>query len=192
MADKTRFGALLKHYRQSAGLSQEALAEKAGLSVRAISDLERGVNRAPRYATLDLLAGALPLSVQQQDLLKAAARPEAVIPAGADASWPPASIPLPPTRLVGRERDLLQGLDLIRREGVRLLTLIGPSGVGKTRLAIQLAQELMPDFPDGTIYVPLAAVRDAAFVPSALARVFRISRNAGLPNPGSSDGISAG
>jgi predicted ATPase/DNA-binding XRE family transcriptional regulator len=181
MADKTRFGALLKHYRQSAGLSQEALAEKADLSVRAISDLERGVNRAPRYATLDLLAGALPLSVQQQDLLKAAARPEAVIPAGADASWPPASIPLPPTRLVGRERDLLQGLDLIRRAGVRLLTLIGPSGVGKTRLAIQLAQELVPDFPDGTIYVPLAAVRDAAFVPSALARVFRIRETPASP-----------
>jgi predicted ATPase/DNA-binding XRE family transcriptional regulator len=174
MADKTRFGALLKHYRRTAGLSQEALAEKAGLSVRAISDLERGVNRSPRYATLDLLTGALPLSIQQQDLLKAAARPEAFIPVGADASWPQAGIPLPPTRLVGREADRLQVLDLIRRAEVRLLTLTGPSGIGKTRLAIQLARELAPDFSDGGVYVPLAAVRDAALVPGALAQVFRI------------------
>jgi predicted ATPase/DNA-binding XRE family transcriptional regulator len=174
MADRTRFGALLKHYRQAAGLSQEALAEKAGLSVRAISDLERGVNHAPRYATLELLAGTLPLSTQQQDLLKAAARPEAFAPAGADAAWPQAGIPLPPTRLIGREADRLQALDLIRTDGVRLLTLTGPSGVGKTRLAIQLARELAPDFSDGGVYVPLAAVRDAALVPSALAQVFRI------------------
>jgi predicted ATPase/DNA-binding XRE family transcriptional regulator len=174
MADKTRFGALLKHYRQAAGLSQEALADKAGLSVRAISDLERGVNRAPRYATLELLAGALPLSTQQQDFLKAAARPEGFAPAGADVPWRQAGIPSPPTPLVGRETDRLQALDLIRAGGVRLLTLTGPSGVGKTRLAIQLAQELAPDFSDGGVYVPLAAVRHAALVPNALAQVFRI------------------
>src|SRR5712692_7636003 len=53
------FGELLKQYRLAAGLTQEALAERAGLSVREISDLERGVNRAPRPDTLQLLAAAL-------------------------------------------------------------------------------------------------------------------------------------
>jgi predicted ATPase/DNA-binding XRE family transcriptional regulator len=174
LAERTRFGALLKHYRQAAGLSQEALAEKAGLSVRAISDLERGVNRAPRYATLELLAGALPLSSQQQDLLKAAAQPEGFTPPGADVRWLQSGIPLPPTPLIGRETDRLRALDLIRKDGVRLLTLTGPSGVGKTRLAIQLARELASDFSDGGVYIALATVRDAALVPSALAQALRI------------------
>lgn len=174
LAERTRFGALLKRYRRAAGLSQEALAEKAGLSVRAISDLERGVNHAPRFATLELLIGALPLSSQQQDFLKAAAQPEGFTPAGTVVHWLQSNIPLPPTPLIGRETDRLQALELIRAGGVRLLTITGPSGVGKTRLAIQLARELSPDFSDGGVYVALAAVRDAALVPSALAQALRI------------------
>ncbi|MEJ2596916.1 MAG: helix-turn-helix domain-containing protein [Anaerolineales bacterium] len=174
MAEKTRFGALLKHYRQAAGLTQEALADQAGLSVRAISDLERGVNRAPRYATLKLLAGALPLSAQQQDLLKAAAQPEAGDPpVGAVRRFQP-SIPLPPTRLVGRDADHTRALDLLRSEGVRLLTLSGPSGVGKTRLALQLAQDLAPDFADGSVFIPLATIGAAELVPGTVAQALRI------------------
>ena len=57
----TAFGALLKHYRMAAGLTQEALAERANLSTRAISDLERGINRAPRYDTLNMLTSAMSL-----------------------------------------------------------------------------------------------------------------------------------
>src|SRR5437773_5513185 len=58
MIEKASFRTLLKHYRQAAGVSQEALAARAGLSARAISDLERGINRTPRYATLELLSSA--------------------------------------------------------------------------------------------------------------------------------------
>src|SRR5262249_43703775 len=70
------FGALLRHHRVLAGLTQEALAERAGLSARAISDLERGVNRAPQPGTLDLLAEALQLSTKERVHFAAAARRE--------------------------------------------------------------------------------------------------------------------
>jgi len=59
MTETTRFATLLKRYRQAAGLSQEALATRAQLSARAISDLERGINRTPRNDTLELLTEAL-------------------------------------------------------------------------------------------------------------------------------------
>jgi transcriptional regulator with XRE-family HTH domain len=61
MTEQTSFRRLLKHYRQAAGLSQEALAARAGLSARAISDLERGIYQRPRFDTLQLLLGALAL-----------------------------------------------------------------------------------------------------------------------------------
>ena len=59
MREPTHFASLLKRYRQAAGLSQEALAARAQLSARAISDLERGINRAPRHDTLELLRHSL-------------------------------------------------------------------------------------------------------------------------------------
>ena len=68
------FGALLLRYRLAADLTQEELAEQAGLSTRAISDLERGVNRAPQPATLLLLAEALQLSAEERARFEASAR----------------------------------------------------------------------------------------------------------------------
>jgi len=65
MLEKASFSTLLKHYRQAAGLTQETLAARAGLSTRAISNLERGINRTPRFDTLELLSSALSLSSRQ-------------------------------------------------------------------------------------------------------------------------------
>ena len=67
--ETTTFGALLKRYRMAAGLTQEALAERASLSTRAVSDLERGLSRAPRYDTLDLLTKAMNLEAEPRAAL---------------------------------------------------------------------------------------------------------------------------
>lgn len=165
------FGTLLRRYRMLAGLTQESLAEHAGISTRAVSDLERGINRAPRADTLEMLANALSLAQQDRATLIAAAHPDL------DAGPPSASetagrvrLPLPPTPLIGREADLLRGLRLLQSDGTRLLTVAGPGGVGKTHLALELARQSAGRFTGGAVFVDLAAISDVALVPAALAQ----------------------
>ncbi len=175
----TAFGVLLKQYRMAAGLTQEALAARANLSVRAISDLERGINRAPRYDTLDMLTGAMSLSAEQRASLFAAARPS--LPRE-DAPAPPLRVlPLPPTALIGREQEVAHALALLRERRVRLLTLIGPSGVGKTRLALQIAHDLRDSFTGGLACIELAPIRDPALVPLAVAQTLGLHEQADRP-----------
>ena len=86
--------------------------------------------------------------------------------------------PVPPTRLVGRERERSHTLELLRRASTHLFTLTGPSGVGKTRFALQLIQDIAPDFVDGVAFVALAPVRDAALVPGAISQALGIHESA--------------
>ena len=166
------FGDLLRHQRRAAGLSQEALAERAGISARGISDLERGVNRTPQRETVLLLAEALSLRGAERTAFDNAAR------RGASSSRLLAetafdrhvTVPLPLTALLGRDAEVRRLTDLLRRPEVRLVTLIGPGGVGKTRLALAVAAMLSVAFPDGIHFVSLADLRDAPFVLAVLAQ----------------------
>ncbi len=180
MTEHTRFATLLKRYRQAAGLSQEALAARAQLSARAISDLERGINRTPRNDTLELLTDALSLSSHQRARLWAAARPETPASAAIPSTF---LLPVPPASLVGREQELNRALALIRRDHRRLLTVTGPSGVGKTRLGLQVAQELSDSFTDAMAWVTLASVRDAALVPGRIAQALQLREQGDAPLP---------
>ncbi|MCC6775882.1 MAG: tetratricopeptide repeat protein, partial [Hyphomicrobiales bacterium] len=87
------------------------------------------------------------------------------------ADPPPNTLPLHPNPLIGRDDDVAKVCALLRREDVRLVTLTGAGGTGKTRLAIQVASELAEDFTDEVFFVPLAAVSDPALVASTIAAV---------------------
>ncbi len=89
-------------------------------------------------------------------------------PLAVDGPEPPNNLPAPVTRFIGRERELAQVEQLLAEVDVRLVTLTGAGGVGKTRLAEQVARRVLPTFPDGVFLVSLAAVTDATLVASAV------------------------
>ena len=111
------------------------------------------------------------------DRNQSAPPPIPLVPLG-ERDRPTAPLPNLLTSFVGREREVADVVDLLRQNGVRLVTLTGPGGVGKTRLAVRVAEELGPFFADGVAFVPLAAVREPAVVGAALAQALGV-REAG-------------
>jgi predicted ATPase/transcriptional regulator with XRE-family HTH domain len=161
------FADLLRAHRVTAGLSQEALAERSGLSLHAVSRLERGGRRGPRRETVFALAHALRLSETQTTALESAAyRRRRLQPA--PPPHPP-GLPRITSPILGRETDLAVLPLMFRQPDARLLTLIGPAGVGKTRLALEVTVCIAPAFVDGITWVDLAPIHDPALVASTVA-----------------------
>lgn len=193
-------GTLLRQHRVRQGLSQEALAEKVSppLSVDTISKLERGRTRPYRH-TLAALCLALELDARQRTELEEARRvlgaadaaalsvgrwphprATAVLAVGRHEARSPVplrqSLPVPLTSFVGRNHELAEVRRLL--ETTRLLTLTGPGGIGKTRVAVQVVQNAT----FGAIeFVDLAPLTDAALVPQAVAASLGVSEQPGYP-----------
>jgi predicted ATPase len=170
------FGDLLRGHRLAAALSQEALAERAGLSARGISDLERGARTRPHPETLTLLANALGLDASGRTAFFDAARRRPRSSHAADtAAERPSPLPVPLTTLIARDAEVAAVTGLLHDERVRLVTLTGPGGVGKTRLAIAVAEALNGAFGDGKVFVDLAPLHHPANVSSAIAAALGVS-----------------
>ena len=175
-------GARLRDLRETAGLTQEELAERAGLTAKTISLLERGERKHPYPHTVRSLAEALELSEGERAVLTEA------IPRRGDGDPVPFeaagthsfALPVSLTPLLGREREVEEIGGLLGRAAVRLLTLTGPGGIGKTRLGIEAARKAGGHFPDGVAFVALAPLGDAALVIPTVSQILGLRQAAGM------------
>lgn len=177
------FGTLLRRYRLAAGLSQEALAERARMSSDGISALERGHRRTPQRETLALLAGALALSEEQRREFETAAVRAPIVRRGGPVTvgpWPDvvaADLPLSLTSFVGRENELAEIATLAHDH--RLVTLTGSGGVGKTQTALRAASALGDEVT--VRFVGFAPVSDPSLVVATIASALGVQEVSDRP-----------
>jgi predicted ATPase/DNA-binding CsgD family transcriptional regulator/transcriptional regulator with XRE-family HTH domain len=214
--ERGRFGVLLQRHRIAAALTQEELAERAGVSRRAVADLERGARRSPHPATVRQLAAALKLTDTDRTALIAAGHRHdttATTRNGLSQSAPPDerepdehrshaavqpvldeaklrskpqsitqhNLPIMLGSFIGREKEQAEVLQLVVEQGIRLVTLTGPGGVGKTRLAVKVVRQLGQHFQDGVVFVSLAPVSDPGLVPAAIAQALDVREVRNVP-----------
>jgi len=181
------FGHWLRRRRKSLDLSQLDLAERANCSPDTIQKIEAGTRRPSRQVAA-LLAEALAVPPDERPAFVRYARGQQPAPTPHEAAEPQtaAVLHLPPqlTSLIGREHEIAQIGELLLRPGVRLLTLIGPPGIGKTRLGIEAAASYAERFADGACFVALAAVEDPDLVVSSIAQALGLKDGAGRPLEG--------
>ena len=175
------FGVELRRLRKLAGFTQEELAARAGLTSKAVSILERGERKRPYPHTVRSLADALELSEAERASLQAAV-PERDSPGspGEKPATPVFGLPVSLAPLVGREREVGEIDRLLGEDAVRLLTLTGAGGIGKTSLAVEAARRARDRFPDGTIFVDLAPLGDAALVMPTLSQTLGLREAVGV------------
>jgi predicted ATPase/DNA-binding XRE family transcriptional regulator len=173
---------LLRQYRVAAGLSQEALAERASMSSHGVSALERGYRRTPQRETLTLLADALALNGEQRREFEMAAARWVLLRRSGGASvtvgpWGDggtSNLPFPLTSFIGREVELEAVAALMRRH--RLVTLTGTGGVGKTQTALHAGSALSDGF---ACFVALAPIEHPSFVVATVASALGVQE---VPN----------
>lgn len=180
------FGELLRYLRRRAGLTQQELAIAVGYSESQISRLEKN-ERAPDEAMLAArFVPALYLDKEPEwsrrllELGKATHEPSPTLGPGIESAGTPNNLPVQLTSFIGRKKELAEIIDLLASQ-TRFISLIGPGGSGKTRLALRVAGDQLGAFPDGVWLVELAPLSDAALVPETIAAVLGVEPELGKP-----------
>ena len=189
MEEPESFGYWLRRRRKALDLTQDALARRVGYSLGAIRKLEAD-ERRPSLELAERLAQVLELAPDERACFLKVARAELAVdrltaptdsvdlasprPAGGPPALPSSHVPLPLTPFIGREREVSALQQRLQAPLVRLVTLTGPGGAGKTRLALQVALELRDGFRDGVFVVALAPIRDPALVALAIAQTLDV------------------
>ncbi len=194
MEEFASFGEWLRRRRATLGLTRAELAGCAGCSVSALRKIEAD-ERRPSRLLAELLAGCLRISPEEQPAFVDAARgvrqtarlgspvpatfsaapPPIAAPPGPARPTPVWNLPAPATPLVGREAELDALVHLLRNPECRLLTLVGPGGIGKTHLALEAACSVWSHFADGVFFAPLEAVAVPEHMAPAIARALGIN-----------------
>ncbi|MFN8512973.1 MAG: helix-turn-helix domain-containing protein [Chloroflexia bacterium] len=190
------FGQWLRRRRRALDLTQEELAERVFCSAVTIRKIEAD-ERRPSKEVAERLCDQLGIAADERQAFIRSARAELSarhLPAASPVAVRneaapiapvrmrrPGALPVPPTALLGREGEVAALRQALTQRGVRLLTIVGPPGVGKTRLALQVATELRDQFAAGALFVPLAALTDPDLVASAIAEAVGVTEEAGQP-----------
>ncbi len=172
------FGEWLRQRRETLDLTRVELAQRAGCSVSTLRKIETD-QRRPSKQLSELLADCLGIASDERAAFIKAARgqlrverlgpPSLAFGPRHKPSAPLFNLPSPPTPLVGRESELAELGQLLRAPQCRLLTVAGPGGIGKTRLAIEIASRHRDLFPDGGCFASLASLNTSAFLVPAIA-----------------------
>jgi predicted ATPase/DNA-binding XRE family transcriptional regulator len=170
---------LLKNFRVQAGLSQQMLADRALVSVQAVSALERGYRKVPYPKTLERLADALELPPEARAALEESARRARGLRLQEQDSVPSHNLPRKLTSFLGRDDVVAEIRQLVKSSP--MVSVVGTGGAGKTRVAIEVATQLVGDFPDGVWFVELAPLNDPDLVSHALANALGLQESAKTP-----------
>ena len=183
MNETFSFGEWMAQRRKTLDMTQRELAERASCTIATIKKIE-GDERRPSRELAELLADTLRIPLEWLEtfiecargvrpmdaLANLGAKPQVAAPV---PTLPP-NLPVQSTPFIGRESELAQIETDLNDPACRLLTLIGPGGIGKTRLAIEAAYRVHERFADGVAFVPLTAVTDGSLIASSIAHSLRL------------------
>ncbi len=175
MKEEFAFGHWLKQRRKRLDLTQEKLAGRIGCATSTLQKIEAG-KRRPSRDFAGRIAAVLNVEPDKRPAFIAFARGSQEILVY-ELFLPPANLPAPATPLIGRKAEVADVCKRLLREETRLITLVGPPGVGKTRLSLQVASEVRHRFDDGVFFVPLAAITDTDLLAPTIARTLGLKES---------------